>query len=417
MVALRRGRGKGKELAAAEASGETTPMAHSHEEEPKGVEQVLRVMAQLLQQQTEREERAEAREAARFAKEMANGGGATTSATTTIGLTSWLDLYTRQRPPSFGEDTKPETAEEWLRRVEHLMRSLHCPEVEWVTLATFTFTNTARTWWESFKLIQRVEEDTISWPEFRTAFLAEYFPRFAQDERRREFMFLRQGGGSVSEYVNRFQQLERYYPELCKDERERVHKFVEGLMPAIRSRIYNYIPATMQETIETATRIEKDHLRRPNAPPASKEQKRGPPPSQEVAPSQGEGGYGKSNRNKNRKRDRRPPYPAPATSVSSGRPPPTGQRQPGPTSKSGPPPASKKTIPACRQCNKAHLGECLAGTKVCFNCGKEGHYLRNCPQEVKTPGTQSSRAPGRVYALEATTAPKSDAVIGAEPSN
>lgn len=38
---------------------------------------------------------------------------------------------------------------------------------------------------------------------------------------------------------------------------------------------------------------------------------------------------------------------------------------------------SGHTKPLCRSCCKNHSGPCLTGSRVCFNCGKEGHIVVN----------------------------------------
>ena len=37
-----------------------------------------------------------------------------------------------------------------------------------------------------------------------------------------------------------------------------------------------------------------------------------------------------------------------------------------------------RTFPICDKCGKAHPEGCRRGTNLCFKCGKEGHYARQC---------------------------------------
>ncbi|WMV08079.1 hypothetical protein MTR67_001464 [Solanum verrucosum] len=40
---------------------------------------------------------------------------------------------------------------------------------------------------------------------------------------------------------------------------------------------------------------------------------------------------------------------------------------------------SEQMWPECREYGRIHEGRCLAGSNVCFGCGKRGHKKRDCP--------------------------------------
>ena len=42
----------------------------------------------------------------------------------------------------------------------------------------------------------------ITWEEFRTLFLGNFFPRYSRDRQYQEFLSLSQGDSSVEEYTN-----------------------------------------------------------------------------------------------------------------------------------------------------------------------------------------------------------------------
>ena len=59
-------------------------------------------------------------------------------------------------------------------------------------------------------------------------------------------------------------------------------------------------------------------------------------------------------------------------------------------------------------CGKRNYGDCIKGTNNCFNCGKSGHKMRDCPNfksqdkgSVQAQASGSSDAPkkNRFYAL------------------
>ena len=58
-------------------------------------------------------------------------------------------------------------------------------------------------------------------------------------------------------------------------------------------------------------------------------------------------------------------------------------------------------IAPCSKCGRAHPGECRKGSRQCFNCGKEGHYIKDCPGVLKlgAPGENKPKPNARVYSL------------------
>ncbi|KAL2497723.1 DNA/RNA polymerase superfamily protein [Abeliophyllum distichum] len=76
-------------------------------------------------------------------------------------------------------------------------------------------------------------------------------------------------------------------------------------------------------------------------------------------------------------------------------------------------------FPQCQLCGRFHLGECLRGAGVCYQCGQVGHMKRDCPDRPQGSGapqkgqTGRPRAQGRVFAVTQQDAEESpDVVMG-----
>ncbi|GFZ11268.1 hypothetical protein Acr_22g0006660 [Actinidia rufa] len=54
-----------------------------------------------------------------------------------------------------------------------------------------------------------------------------------------------------------------------------------------------------------------------------------------------------------------------------------------------------KELPTCPTCQKKHWGECRKGSTVCYECGQEGHKIRDCPMRNRIQGVGTS-APASV---------------------
>jgi hypothetical protein len=70
----------------------------------------------------------------------------------------------------------------------------------------------AQSWWESY-LATHADPEAITWVEFRENFRHYHVPEGLMIVRKEEFLALKQGPLSISQYRDKFLQLSRYAPK------------------------------------------------------------------------------------------------------------------------------------------------------------------------------------------------------------
>jgi hypothetical protein len=74
---------------------------------------------------------------------------------------------------------------------------------------------------------------------------------------------------------------------------------------------------------------------------------------------------------------------------------------------------SFKTYPTCKRCGKAQTRQCKLGDNSCYACGQKGNYMSNCPNRGdKGKGVNTTMSRGRVYSLDEKKAQANEDLIG-----
>ena len=72
----------------------------------------------------------------------------------------------------------------------------------------------------------------VTWEEFRIAFRRAHVPAGLMRLKKKEFLTLKQGRKSVTEYLHEFNHLSRYAPEDVPTDDAKQEKFMDGLSGA-----------------------------------------------------------------------------------------------------------------------------------------------------------------------------------------
>ncbi|XP_057994744.1 uncharacterized protein LOC110670225 isoform X2 [Hevea brasiliensis] len=300
-------------------------------------------------------------------------------------------------------------AENWLNRTGRVLKQLHCTPEQNLEAAVSLLQDDAYQWWDTVS--NKVQPEQIIWDFFLSEFKKKYVGSVYLEERRREFINLRQRQLTVAEYENEFVRLSRYGREIVPNEAERCKRFEEGLNDNIKIMITALGITDFTKLVEVVIKVEKVRISKQTR--RERQQKRGPgQSSSSLAPE---------------KKFKGPP------AQSSGQPQGQGQSQ-GPrpqfTPRRGQSTPSVGSSPvtvfrglapassACPHCLKWHKGECWRVTGACLRCGSTEHQLRNCPRRTITaapaqtdrlaPASQRGRKSGKSEIVGPSQRPASE---------
>ncbi|XP_052489793.1 uncharacterized protein LOC128042483 [Gossypium raimondii] len=212
--------------------------------------------------------------------------------------------------------------------------------------------------------------------EFRKKYISQRFI----DQKRKEFLELKQGKMSVTEYEREFVRLSKYAREFVSTEANMCKRFEDGLNDDIRLSVGVLEIREFVVLVERACKVE-DLLK-------EKEKSKAEAGAQDTKKRQMSKSFQSTSKRprelssgshfpqiySGRSRSRRfEGFRAQTTTVAS-----TGSTRP--------------PRPECSQCGRRHPGECRAGENVCFRCGASDHFIRDCPETTKREEITSARS-------------------------
>jgi hypothetical protein len=80
---------------------------------------------------------------------------------------------------------------------------------------------------------------------------------------KKEFLSLKQGGMSLSEYRDKFIQLSRYAPGEVNDDEKKHELFLEGLMGPLQYQLISHTFPSFQRLLDKAIALENNVAERP----------------------------------------------------------------------------------------------------------------------------------------------------------
>ncbi|XP_051230224.1 uncharacterized protein [Lolium perenne] len=165
-----------------------------------------------------------------------------------------LTRFLRLRPEKFSRAAEPMVANDWLRSVNKDLVTIGCTDAEKVRFAAHLLEGPAASWWENFQITHPIEE--VTWAIFEDGFRTAHISSGVMDLKRTEFLNLRQGHRSVSEYIEEFSKLVRYAPDDSNTDAKRKERFLKGLNDELMVQLSVVYVPTYQSLCDKAITLE-----------------------------------------------------------------------------------------------------------------------------------------------------------------
>ncbi|KAJ0454110.1 putative nucleotidyltransferase, Ribonuclease H [Helianthus annuus] len=277
------------------------------------------------------------------------------------------------KPIEFSGNEGPIAALRWIEKTEAVLKISKCAKEDKIMFASNLFKNAALEWWNT--ILQSRGSDRIynmEWEEFKNMVERKFCPPNEKEQIANKFLNLRMTGVDSKGYTTTFFEYARIVPTLASPEPVLISRYIWGLIGEIRHVVKAARPQTIEEAVELANTLTDELIR------TREEDQR---------------------RNLTQKLTRE---------FRSGN---SNRRNVGSTS-----------APYCKYCKRKHSGKCSiycnfckisghkeedcrkkANSRVCFNCGEQGHIKTNCPKLAPVANNKNTKN-ARAFVLTADEA-------------
>jgi hypothetical protein len=132
-------------------------------------------------------------------------------------------------PPTYSHLVDPLDADDWLKTINKMLNITQCNDHEKVLYASGCLEEAASDWWDAYT-VAHAAADTITWQEFQESFHTHHIPACVKKLKQKEFLALKQGNMTVTEYLDEFTHLSYYAPDEVNTDAKRQERFLDGLI-------------------------------------------------------------------------------------------------------------------------------------------------------------------------------------------
>jgi hypothetical protein len=169
--------------------------------------------------------------------------------------------FQNSNPPTFTKSTEPLYADDWLHTIGNKLEYAGVGENEKVLYATHFLAGAAGAWLENVHAMQP-EGQVMTWEAFKSKFCKAHIPSGLIKIMRDKFLNLKQGGMSVTEYLDKFTTWGRYAPnDIDTDEKKREH-FLNGLQEELQTYLVAVPYSDLEAMVEDKNKAAHESRKR-----------------------------------------------------------------------------------------------------------------------------------------------------------
>jgi hypothetical protein len=146
-------------------------------------------------------------------------------------------------------------ADDWITTIEQKLDMVQCNDREKVLFASGQLVGAALEWWDSY-IDEHEQPHSIVWKEFKDNFISHFILVSVMKLKRKEFLSLKQGKMTVTEYKDKFIQLSMYTPRSTESDKKKRERFLEGLNEDLQSILSLHEYSSLQDVINKAIELE-----------------------------------------------------------------------------------------------------------------------------------------------------------------
>jgi hypothetical protein len=163
--------------------------------------------------------------------------------------------FMSHNPPTYSHSVDPLDANDWLKTINKMMNITQCNDREKVLYASGRLEGAASDWWDAYT-VAHAAADTITWQEFQESFRTHHIQAGVKKLKQKEFLALKQGNITVSEYLDEFTHLSRYAPDEVNTDAKRQERFLDGLIGPLNYHLQIHTFPNFQMLLNKAIGLE-----------------------------------------------------------------------------------------------------------------------------------------------------------------